>query len=318
MTKEYTDFETWLSSKTVAICIPCLNEETTIEQVINDFRKAIPQARIRVYDNNSTDNTSGVAQAAGADVRKVHLRGKGYVIRSIFNESDEDFVIMADGDATYSADSVLELLENQYKMPGPMIVGTRRKVFAKKAFRPLHILGNRLISWLIALSFNYPLTDVLSGYRVFPKSLYKSLGLNSQSFEVETEMTLQVVALKVPVVEVSTPYYARPSGSYSKLNTWRDGFLILKTIALLVRYYRPLFFFNLMSAIFAISGLVIGWVPISDYLEYKYVYHIPLSLLAASLIIISIIFFSIGLVLDSIRYYHQIQMKKLNRDLGRD
>lgn len=315
MKKNNIDFDSWLSSKSICVCIPCLNEGPTIKQVVQDFQKSIPQAKIRVYDNNSTDSTAEEALAAGAVVSSVRSKGKGYVVRRIFEESTEDLIVMVDGDATYSASSIMKLLKAQYESSRAMIVGSREEhKSSKKAFRPLHVLGNRLITFLVRWSFNYPISDVLSGYRVFPKKLYKSLELNSQSFDIETELTLQVLALKTPIKEVVTPYYERPSGSHSKLNTWRDGFLIVSTIALLVRYYRPLFFFNLLSAFISVLGLIIGWAPISDYIQFRHVYHVPLALLAASLIIIAVILFAIGLILDSIRYFHLLQMKRINRD----
>ncbi len=307
-------FDGWLLSKTIAVCIPCLNEELTIGQVVKDFQESLPQAHILVYDNNSTDKTAEIAQAAGAEIRTVRRRGKGYVVRRIFNERDDDLVILVDGDSTYPAEAIMDLLEHQFKTPRGMVVGSREHKAAAGAFRPLHSLGNHLISWLVGRSFNYPVDDVLSGYRVLPRAIYKSLVLNSEAFDIETELTLQVLALKHPIVEVLTSYRSRPKDSHSKLNTWGDGLLILRTIALLVRYYRPLFFFNIMSFIFVLLGLAAGSVPILDYIKFQYVYHVPLALLAASLEIVAVIFFAVGLILDSIRYYHQIEMKKLNRD----
>ncbi len=308
-------YDTWLSSKSIVVCIPCLNEATTIGQVIQDYQRIFPRIQVRVYDNNSSDTTVEAAKQAGAQVRLVSRLGKGNVIQRVFEDSNEDLLILIDGDATYPVKATADLLNAQWTSPRSMVVGSRKPDPAGKAFRRLHNFGNWLISGLASLSFGHSLKDVLSGYRVLPRSLYKSLALNSQHFDIETEITLQVLAMKAPIIEIETPYYARPTGSESKLNTWHDGFLILKTIALLVRYYRPFFFFTCLSVIFLILGLIAGWSPINDYIKHDFVYHVPLALLAASLVIISAVSLAIGLILDSIRYYHLLEMKRLNRDI---
>ncbi len=314
MKNENSTFESWIASKSIAVCIPCLNEESTIGAVVEDFQRIFPLASIRVYDNNSSDATADVAKKSGAELRAVSRIGKGNVIQRIFEDSHEDILILIDGDATYSVPSMADLLKALWNSPRSMVVGSRNPTTSGQVFRPLHNFGNWLISGLASLSFGHSLKDVLSGYRLFPRTLYKSLSLNSQHFDIEIEITLQVLAMKVPIIEIETPYYARPSGSESKLSTWRDGFLILRTIALLVRYYRPFFFFTSISALFLAMGFIAGWIPINDYVKYQFVYHLPLALLAASLVIVSAISLAIGLMLDSMRYYHLLEMKRLNRD----
>lgn len=301
------------NSASVAVCIPCLNEEMTVEAVVKEFKSALPEAHIRVYDNNSTDSTADLAKAAGATVRVVRSKGKGRVVRTIFRESEEDLLVVVDGDSTYDVEKISMLLERSRNYPEAMIVAVRQPEPQSGAFRFLHRWGNRLISRIVSWSFGYSLTDVLSGYRIFPRALYKSLALNSQGFDIETEITLQTLALQKDIIEVGTPYFPRPEGSQSKLSTWNDGFLIIRTIAMLVRYFRPLFFFGMLSAVFGIAGLISGLPPILDYIRFQYVYHVPLALLAASLEIIAILLLMVGIVLDSIKYYYHITRQRLNQ-----
>jgi len=290
--------------KKVAVLLPCYNEELTIGKVVSDFRKSLPDAVVYVFDNNSNDCTAAFAAEAGAVVVPSRMQGKGYVVKHMFREVEADIYVMADGDDTYSADRAPELIRVLEESDADMVVATRLEERDQKALRSLHLFGNKAISKLISTLFSSPVTDVLSGYRAFNKHFVKTLYLKSGGFEVETEMTLQALIRNCVLIEIPIRYSSRPSGSVSKLNTFSDGLNILKSVFLIFRDYKPLVFFSCLSTACLIAGLLAGRYPITDYLTTRFVSHVPLALLATALIILSALFFGIGLILKAISGYH--------------
>src|ERR1700736_2222445 len=230
------------SSQRIAVLVPCFNEEAAVATVVTDFRKALPSAEIFVYDNNSSDRTMVVAREAGAQVRSERRQGKGHVVRRMFADIDADIYLLVDGDATYDAASAPRMIDALLSDHLDMVVGLRIDQ-AAAAYRRGHRTGNRLLTSFLSSVFGQAFTDVLSGYRVFSRRFVKSFPVLSDGFELETELSVHALELALPVAEVETPYYARPEGSFSKLNTWRDGFRILGTILKLYRAKKPLRFF---------------------------------------------------------------------------
>src|SRR6184192_2580648 len=227
----------------IAVLVPCFNEEAAVATVVSDFRKALPTAEIFVYDNNSRDRTVDVARAAGAIVRSERRQGKGYVVRRMFADVDADIYVLADGDATYDAPSARTMIARLVEERLDMVVGARVDR-EEAAYRRGHRTGNRLLSGFVTHVFGHSFSDMLSGYRVFSRRFVKSFPVLSGGFEIETELTIHALELELPVAEVNAPYYARPEGSASKLNTWRDGFRILWSIFQIYRSERPLPFFS--------------------------------------------------------------------------
>jgi glycosyltransferase involved in cell wall biosynthesis len=297
--------ETFLSGK-VAVCIPCLNEEGTVAEVVQGFRKSLPQAEIYVFDNASTDQTARVAKKAGALVMPSPVRGKGHVVRDIFRKIDADWIIMVDGDATYDASAAPLLLRAAMSQEIDMLVGKRCTPAeeSSRAYRPMHQLGNRMVCGLIRSAFRVPLHDVFSGYRVFSRVFAKTIPLHSGGFEVETELTLQAISKNFTVMELETQYKARPPGSFSKLNTYRDGMLVLSSFLAICRFYRPMLFFGACGLLLGGLSLLAGIPPILDYLNYRWVYRVPLAILATGLAILSALSFLIGLILETQLKYH--------------
>jgi glycosyltransferase involved in cell wall biosynthesis len=299
-----------------AVLLPCFNEETTVCQVVSDFQRVLPYARIYVFDNASTDQTAQKAREAGAVVIFSKNPGKGNVVRHMFADIDADYYIMADGDSTYPAEYAVALLDALIGRSADMVVGRRiaPPEFRATAYRPMHVLGNKIVCWLIALSFGAGITDVFSGYRVFTKRFVKTIPLHSHGFEIELEMTLQALSLGSAVVEVDVPYGARPLGSKSKLNTYRDGFLVLQAFLEICRNYKPGAFFGVIALVLLFLSLAAGAKPILDYLDYRYVFHVPLAILATGLAILSTLSFCIGLILTTQHRYHRelIEIYKKN------
>src|SRR6187399_2150431 len=213
----------------IAVLVPCFNEEAAIDKVVKDFRAALPAATVFVFDNNSTDKTAEIARAAGAEVFQEKHQGKGRVVRRMFTDVDADIYVLVDGDATYDAPSAPKMIKQLVAERLDMVCAIRVDR-EEAAYRPGHRAGNRLLSGFVAHVFGQSFTDMLSGYRVFTRRFVKSFPVLSGGFEIETELTVHALELELPVAEVETPYYARPEGSASKLNTWRDGFRILWTI----------------------------------------------------------------------------------------
>src|SRR5262245_54376333 len=213
----------------VAVLVPCFNEEAAIAKVVGDFRAALPQATVYVYDNNSTDRSAEIARAAGATVRREPHQGKGHVVRRMFSDVEADVYVLVDGDATYDAPSAPAMITRLQNEQLDMVVAARVD-HEKSAYRPGHRTGNRMFTGFVATVFGGPLTDILSGYRVFSRRFVKSFPVLSRGFEIEIELTVHALELELPVAEVATPYYSRPAGSASKLSTWRDGFRILAMV----------------------------------------------------------------------------------------
>jgi Glycosyl transferase family 2 len=283
----------------VAVLVPCFNEEAAIAKVVADFRAALPEATIYVYDNNSTDRTVEVAAAAGAVVRHEMHRGKGNVVRRMFADVDADVYVLVDGDATYDAPSARAMIARLAAERLDMVVAARVEKDAA-AYRLGHRTGNRLLTAFFVSVFNATFTDILSGYRAFSRRFVKSFPVLSRGFEIETELSVHALELELAVGEVVTPYYARPQGSVSKLSTWRDGLRILLTIVGLFRSERPLAFFTgLGIALAAVSGMLA--IPIFvTYFEQGIVPRIPTAILSTGLMLLAFLSVVAGLVLDTV------------------
>jgi glycosyltransferase involved in cell wall biosynthesis len=280
--------------------IPCYQEELTIGKVVRDFRRELPDAAVYVYDNNSTDQTAEAAREAGAIVRREKRQGKGWVVARMFEQVEADILVMVDGDDTYDAPSVHALLEPILKGDADMTVASRLQVFEDKSFRPLHRAGNRLVTGIINRMFHTRIPDVFSGYRAFTREAVDMIPLTARGFDVETEMTLQALYRGLVLKEVSAPYRERPAGSFSKLNTFTDGFRVLLRLVLILKSYKPLTFFGLLSILFFLLGLAAGARPVYEFATLRYVYALPSAVLAAALMLISCLMLSLGLILNSL------------------
>ncbi len=291
----------------LAVLIPCYNEELTIAKVIDDFKNEFPQADIYVYDNNSSDNTSKIAQEHGAIVKKEYRQGKGNVVRSMFREIDADIYIMIDGDDTYPVEFAHSLIEPIIRGEADMVLGDRHSngTYRDENKRPLHNFGNNLVKNLINKLFNAELKDIMSGYRVFNKRFVKTIPINSNGFEIETEMTLHALDKKFLIQEIPIEYRDRPEGSFSKLNTISDGVRVLKTILWVFKDYKPLTFFTMLSGLFFILALLVGIPVVIEFIQTTKVLKIPSAILAVGLVIISIISLFSGFMLDTVVKQHR-------------
>ncbi len=287
----------------IAVLIPCHNEQATIAKVVDDFRRELPAARICVFDNDSTDDSAAIAREHGAEVFHEPRLGKGYVIEAMFETIDADFYVMVDGDDTYDPSSVHVLLDEVATGRAAMCVGARVASEAE-AFRPLHVGGNFLVRKLVNRLGGANLSDILSGYRVFNRRVAKCLPILSSGFEVETEMTVQMLFLKMHITEIPTPYRPRPEGSESKLRTCRDGGRVLWKIFSLFRQLKPLTFFGLVAIFFFLLGLLAGIAPIHDYLTLPNheVKRFPLAILATGLMLLSAGSLFLGVLLHSLNW----------------
>lgn len=283
----------------IAVLLPCYNEAATIGQVVRDFRNALPDARVYVYDNNSTDGTALTAMLAGATVVRERRQGKGHVVRRMFCDIDADIYIMADGDGTYAPADAEELVRTLITERADMVVGTRRGVH-DDAGRNGHAFGNRLFNSLYRLLFGNDFTDILSGYRAFSRRYVKSFPAVSGGFEIETEMSVHASRLKLPVCEIELDYGRRPEGSHSKLSTFKDGFKILWMFAMLMKETRPFAFFGLISA--ALMGLSLGFMMpvLFEFFTTGFVARVPTWILAVTLMLTSFLSFTAALILDSV------------------
>jgi glycosyltransferase involved in cell wall biosynthesis len=291
-----------LKSRKVAVLIPCLNEEQTIAKVIQDFREALPEAAIYVYDNNSSDRTALIAEAAGARVFREKRQGKGFVIASMFEDVEAELYVLVDGDDTYPAEKVHDLLAPLVDEQADMVVGTRLEEFGEQSFRPLHVFGNKLVVGLVNLIFKSKLKDIMSGYRAFNRDFVRKVPIVSRGFEVETEMTLQALHYDFVIAEVPVPYRKRPEGSSSKLKTFSDGMKTLLTVFDIFKAYRPLLFFFILGAALGCVGLFIGSIPVKEYLETGRIERFPSAILASGIMIISVICVAMGIILDAINH----------------
>jgi len=284
---------------TVAVLVPCYNEERTIAAVVAGFQAALPQATVYVYDNNSADRSAEVARAAGAVVRRETHQGKGNVVRRMFSDVDADLYVLVDGDATYDAPSARAMITHLLDARLDMVVAVRVEQ-DQAAYRPGHRAGNRLLTGFVAHVFGETFTDLLSGYRVFSRRFVKSFPVLSGGFEIETELTVHALELGLPVSEWQTPYYSRPEGSQSKLSTWRDGIRILWTILRLYRSERPMLFFGAIGLSLAIVAVGIAIPVVVTYLEQGVVPRLPTAVLSTGLMVIAMLAIACGLILDTV------------------
>jgi glycosyltransferase involved in cell wall biosynthesis len=284
----------------IAAIIPCYNEELTIAKVITDLRNVLPEVNIYVFDNNSSDKTAEIAVSSGAVVIKEKRQGKGYVVQSMFSKVNADIYVMVDGDDTYDIRSVKEMIDLVAGDKADMVVGCRLKKHTGSAFRPLHTFGNKMVRFLINKLFKTHLTDIMTGFRVMNKAFIKNINIMSSGFEIETEMTIKALKYGYIIKEVDINYRERPEGSHSKLNTIRDGMLVLKTIFIIFKEYKPLIFFSAVSGIMLLISLLSGYVVVDEFLKTRYITHVPLAIFASGAMILSIILFITGIILDSV------------------
>jgi glycosyltransferase involved in cell wall biosynthesis len=283
----------------IAVLVPCFNEEAAVATVVAGFRKALPLAEIFVYDNNSSDCTIAVAREAGAQVRTERRQGKGHVVRRMFADIDADIYVLVDGDATYDAASAPRMIDALVTDRLDMVVGFRVDQ-TEAAYRRGHRTGNWMLSSFLSVVFGPAFRDILSGYRVFSRRFVKSCPVLSDGFEIETELSVHALELALPVAEIETPYYARPEGSFSKLNTWRDGFRIFGTILRLYRSEKPLRFFMAIGIFLMLVSIGLVIPIIITYLEEGIVPRLPTAVLSMGLMILAMLSVSSGLVLDTV------------------
>lgn len=283
----------------IAVLVPCYNEAAAVATVVADFRKALPAAEIYVYDNNSRDNTAAVARKAGAIVRSERRQGKGHVVRRMFADVEADIYVLVDGDATYDAPSAPRMIDMLLEEHLDMVVGLRIDQ-SQAAYRLGHRTGNRMLTGFLSSTFGHAFRDILSGYRVFSRRFVKSFPVLSDGFEIETELAVYALELSLPVAEVETPYYARPEGSFSKLNTWRDGFRILGTMLKLYRSERPLRFFTVIGILLALAAITLAIPIVVTFIETGLVPRLPTAVLSMGLTIVAMLSVSSGLVLDTV------------------
>ncbi len=292
--------------------IPCHQEALTIGKVVSDFRRELPATQIFVFDNNCTDATAALAAQAGAIVIREKRQGKGFVVAAIFSKVDADILVMVDGDDTYEAGHVHKLLEPILRGDADMTVATRLSDRSDKSFRPLHVAGNQLVCRVINWMYQSELTDIFSGYRAFTRDCVRQIPITARGFDVETELTLQALYRGQVIKEMPAPYRARPEGSFSKLNTFSDGFLVLLRLFLILKSYKPLTFFGGVSIILFLLGLAVGSLPVHDYLTdlNHYVHRVPSAILAAALVLLAFFSLGLGLILNSVNL-RLLELEKL-------
>ena len=295
--------------KKIAILIPCFNEEKTIEKVVLDFKAAVKNADIYVYDNNSTDKTTEIAKKAGAIVRFEPRQGKGNVVRTMFRDIDADCYILVDGDDTYSADDAKRIVDLVLNSEGPsydMVIGDRLSTtYYSENKRKFHNFGNKLVQSLIRLLFRVKINDIMTGYRGFSRDFVKSFPILSKGFEIETEMTIHAADKNFKIKEIPIKYKDRPAGSKSKLNTYKDGLKVLYTIGVLFKEYKPAIFFNCIAAIFAVLGIILMAPAFTEYFETNLVTKFPRLIFGGFMLIIGILNMITGILLEVIVKKHK-------------
>lgn len=284
---------------TIAVLVPCHDEEATIAQVVGDFSQALPGVAVYVFDNNSSDRTAQIARDAGAVVRTVSLQGKGNVVRRQFADVEADVYLLVDGDGTYDAAAAPGLVEQLLRDGLDMVVGTRRSL-QQEAYRTGHRAGNVLLSRCVGYLFGRSFQDMLSGYRVFSRRYVKSFAAHAAGFEIETELAVHALQLRMPVAEVMTDYGVRPTGSVSKLNTWRDGWRILMTILKLFKAERPLLFFSIGFGGCAVASTLLAIPLLFTYLESGLVPRFPTAILCVALMLLGFLLLACGIILDTV------------------
>ena len=290
----------------IAVLIPCYNESKTIEKVVKDYKKALPDADIYVYDNNSSDDTDKIAKKAGAIVKYEYRQGKGNVIRTMFRDIDADCYLMIDGDDTYPAENAREMCDLVLDGKADMVIGDRlSSTYFTENKRPFHNFGNRIVRLLINKIFNNNVKDIMTGYRAFSYDFVKGFPVLSKGFEIETEMTIHAVDKNYKLVEVPVTYRDRPEGSVSKLNTYSDGFKVLKTIATLFKEYKPALFFNIFAFIILAVSLVMGIPVVCEYFNTGLVPRFPTLIVSCIFLLVSILLWITGIILQVIVKKHR-------------
>lgn len=284
----------------IAVLIPCLNEEKTIRKVILDFKRELPSAAIYVYDNNSTDQTSHIARQTQAEVRQEIHAGKGNVVRSMFRNIAADIYILVDGDDTHEAHDVHELLKPVRENRVDITVGNRLKSATTESITFTHIVGNKILRWVLNTLFHSNFQDILSGFRVMNKRFVKTSPILARGFEVETEMTIHALERGYTMQEVPIQYRARPQGSHSKIREFHDGIRILSTIFIILRDYRPVLFFSLFACLFYIPGLLCGYIVTTEYIATGLVLRLPTAVLAVGLMLVGVIVTLSGFIIATI------------------
>ncbi len=293
-------------NKKIAVLIPCYNESKTIKKVVEDYKKALPEADIYVYDNNSNDHTDEIARKAGAIVKYEYRQGKGNVIRSMFKDIDADCYLMIDGDDTYPAENAREMCDLILDKKADMVIGDRlSSTYFTENKRPFHNFGNRLVRGLINFLFESDVRDIMTGYRAFSYEFVKTFPVLSKGFEIETEMTIHALDKNFLLKEVKVGYRDRPAGSVSKLNTYRDGFRVLKTIGRLFKEYKPTIFFSLLSLLFLIISFAFGIPVFAEYFKTGLVPRYPTLIFSGFMLMIAIILFACGLILEVVVKKHR-------------
>lgn len=299
----------------IAVLIPCYNEAKTIAKVVSDYRAALPEADIYVYDNNSKDGTDEIARNAGAIVRYEYRQGKGNVIRTMFREIEADCYLMIDGDDTYPAENAREMVDLVLEKNVDMVVGDRLSAtYFTENKRPFHNLGNRLVRGLVNTFFKGDVRDIMTGYRAFSYQFVKSFPVISQGFEIETEMTIHALDKNLSLKSIPVEYRDRPEDSVSKLNTYSDGFKVLKTIARLFKEYRPLRFFGILAALFGVVGLVMFLPVLIEFFATGLVPRFPTLIVSTVMMICALLLLVCGLVLDTVAKKHR-QLFEINLNI---
>jgi glycosyltransferase involved in cell wall biosynthesis len=293
----------------IAVLVPCYNEEAAIGSVVHDFQKSLPTATIYVYDNNSTDKTIEVAREAGAVVHTEMLQGKGNVVRRMFADIEADVFVMIDGDNTYDA-SIAPMMVKKLLDENLDLLNGKRVHEDAEAYRPGHQFGNTLLTNLVATIFGKRFEDMLSGYKIFSRRFAKSFPSLSGGFEIETELTVHALELRMPVAEIETRYGARPEGSESKLSTFVDGYKILKMIGILIKEERPLQFFSILFGLFSLLAIVLSIPLIATYIETGLVPRLPTAILAMGMMLLGFLCLACGLILDTVTRGRQ-ELKRL-------
>lgn len=304
-----------LQKRSIAILIPCYNEEISIKKVVEDFKEELPSAKIYVYDNASIDNTYSIIETLNINISKVNEKGKGNVVREMFSNIEADFYIMVDGDDTYPANKSKEMLFTMINKKVDMVVGDRHSnnSYKKENKRSFHNFGNNLVKKIINFIYKRDLQDIMSGYRVFSKRFILLLPDISNGFEIETEFTMHALDKKFKICEIPIEYKDRTNGSYSKLNTYLDGIKVLKTIVTLFKDYKPLYFFFLLSCVFFIFSIVIGIPVISEFVKTGYIHKIPSAILASGMMLLSFISIFSGFILDTLAKQNRSLYERLKR-----
>ncbi len=304
--------------KKIAILIPCYNEAPTIAKVVKDYKKVLPKADIYVYDNNSTDGTDKCAKKAGAIVMYETRQGKGNVVRSMFRDIDADCYLMIDGDDTYPAENAKEMCDLVLDGKADMVIGDRlSSTYFKENKRPFHNFGNVLVRFFINTMFKTKLKDIMTGYRAFSKEFVKGFPVLSKGFEIETEMTIHALDKNYKLVEIPVEYRDRPAGSVSKLNTFKDGFKVLMMIKTLFKEYKPRAFFNILSFISFVVGIVLNIPPFTEYFKTGLVTKFPSLIVGGFFIVVSLLLMITGILLEVIAKKHkqlyELYLNKLDK-----